>query len=223
MAHTLFYKNKPKKIQTMSINERIKEFCSVIGISEQTFFSETGISQDIASLTVQDVRNLTRRFPELNKNWLLGGKGEMINQQYKGKTRSALTSQERFKELVDLMSRRGIANNQRELAEKLGYNHSYFSHLVNNRIPTNEMCAKLQELIPDLNTEYLQSGYGTLLTKDEPPTPKAVAVPDSASSGIILTQINDLMSEIAKQGDEIKKQGDRIDNVLGILKIIVEK
>ena len=203
--------------------ERIKDFCHTIGISEATFFNETGINKNLQNPNVQDIRNITRRFPELNKNWLINGTGEMINKSYQGKIRTSSSSQERFKELVDELSRRGIVNNQKELAEKIGYNHSYFSHLVNKRIPTNEMCAKLQELIPDLNTEYLQSGYGSLLITSEPQTPKEIAVNDSTSSGIILTQINDLMFEISKQGDEIKKQGDRIDNVLGILKIIVEK
>lgn len=207
-----------------NILTRISQFCEYEKISEDYFFTESGIERS-GNLNKKSMLNLKQRFPELNRDWLLTNKGEMINPSYKGLKRVATTAADRFKEVLNLLQRRGIVTNQKDLAQKLGYNRSYFSQLVNTRILTAETCYKLTEFLPDLNVDYLMSGFGTLLVtaKEEEEinsAPKST-MPSSPVEGD--GEKERLMRQVESLTVEISKQGERIDNVLDIIKILTGK
>jgi len=211
-------------IKMDNILTRISQFCEYEKISEDYFFTESGIERS-GNLNKKSMLNLKQRFPELNRDWLLTNKGEMINPSYKGLKRVATTAADRFKEVLNLLQRRGIVTNQKDLAQKLGYNRSYFSQLVNTRILTAETCYKLTEFLPDLNVDYLMSGFGTLLVtakeEEEINSASKSTMPSSPVEGD--GEKERLMRQVESLTVEISKQGERIDNVLDIIKILTGK
>lgn len=57
-----------------------------------------------------------------------------------------------------------VALDKQDLAQKLGYNVSSFSQIINGRVPmSNKFIEKLIEFVPDLNEEWLKTGDGEML------------------------------------------------------------
>ena len=57
-----------------------------------------------------------------------------------------------------------VALDKQDLAQKLGYNVSSFSQIINGRVPmSNKFIEKLIEFVPDLNEEWLKTGEGEML------------------------------------------------------------
>ena len=214
-----------------TINERIRQYCDFRGYDVADFLSQ--VKMEDGRLDTRNVRVLALRYPDLNKEWLLSGKGNMINENYADKPLIAAQG-ERFKELLAVMEQRGIITNQKDLATKLDYNKSYFSHLVNNRVLTADVCNKLKSLVPDLNTEYLMSGFGTLLVAEQTdadahavaaPLPHPQPTDDGAYRTEIIRRIDKVTEELsrhgeelARQGEELARQGDRLTDVISLLK-----
>lgn len=70
----------------MGVNERIKEFIKHTGLSVSRFEKMCGLSNGyIANIKhgigAMKLEVIQSRFPELNKDWLLYGRGEMIRQK----------------------------------------------------------------------------------------------------------------------------------------------
>ena len=197
-----------------NLANRISEYCNATNIDENMFYKEIGMTHG-STPSVRNMRNIEKIYPDLNLDWLMSGIGDMRNSQFVGKVKSSLSRQERFKELVDELGKRGVITSQKNLAAKLGYNKSYFSHLVNQRDFPNEMCVKLKKIMPDLNIEYLLSGYGTLILKDKN------SVPEISCNNDIITFIDEALMEIRNHGEEIAKQGNRIDAMIELMKSII--
>ena len=206
-----------------NIKERIRQYCDFRGYDVSDFLAQ--VKMEDGRLDTRNVRVLSLRYPDLNKEWLLTGNGNMINENYADKPLIAAQG-ERFKELLAVMEHRGIIANQKDLAEKLDYNKSYFSHLVNNRVLTADVCKKLKGLVPDLNTEYLMSGFGTLLVSEQDEAAIGKAVPESPQpaqtdggyQSEILKRIDIVTAEISRHGEELAKNGDRLSEVISLLK-----
>lgn len=68
----------------MDVNSRILEFVSAKGLSIAEFERLCGLSNGYVrkvknSLGKRGLSDILRKFPELNSDWLLTGKGEMLN------------------------------------------------------------------------------------------------------------------------------------------------
>ena len=67
----------------MSVKERISEFCKYKGISIRQFEIQCNMSNGYVSsmrkgLGIEKLENVLSSFPELNRDWLLYGEGEML-------------------------------------------------------------------------------------------------------------------------------------------------
>lgn len=84
----------------------------------------------------------------------------------------------RNKTLVRHMVKSGIVKNQRDLGEKMGYkNESAFSQVINGRVvEPKEFTAKLKNLLPTLNEDWLVTGEGQMLTTAEPIQVKPIGI-----------------------------------------------
>lgn len=70
----------------MGIKDRILLFISHIGISKSTFERSCGLSNGYVnnlkgSIGANKLEGILTAFPELNRNWLLTGEGEMLNSE----------------------------------------------------------------------------------------------------------------------------------------------
>ena len=76
-----------------------------------------------------------------------------------------MNSVSRFKILIRYAISQGYAESQKDLGRKLGYSsESAFSQVVNNKVSTpKELPIKLKFIIPNLNTDWFETGEGEML------------------------------------------------------------
>jgi phage repressor protein C with HTH and peptisase S24 domain len=76
-----------------------------------------------------------------------------------------MNSISRFKILIRYAVSQGYAESQKDLGRKLGYSsESAFSQVVNNKVQTpKELSTKLKFVIPELNTDWFETGEGEML------------------------------------------------------------
>jgi len=72
---------------TSEIQDRIKLFCSVSGVSVRSFCLSIGVSAGYVnniskSIQPDKLQRISAKYPELNIGWLLTGNGEMLNNQH---------------------------------------------------------------------------------------------------------------------------------------------
>ncbi len=78
----------------MLIKDRLKEFVRYLQLTNQYFEAECGLSNGyIANIRkgigLMAMEKILEKHPELNKTWLLTGKGEMINESLKNEENSS--------------------------------------------------------------------------------------------------------------------------------------
>lgn len=74
----------------------------------------------------------------------------------------------RYKLLVEYAKEHGIAKNQKDFGEKLGYmNESSFSQILTCKVSEpRDFYIKLKSLLPLLNTEWLDTGNGDMFLEN---------------------------------------------------------
>lgn len=75
---------------------------------------------------------------------------------------------DRYKILIRHMKDIGLIENQKDLGVKLGYNNpSAFSQVINGKVSEpKQFMQNLKRIIPDLNTEWLETGVGSMCLSD---------------------------------------------------------
>lgn len=76
---------------------------------------------------------------------------------------------DRYKILIRHMKDKGLIESQKDLGVKLGYNNpSAFSQVINGKVKEpKQFIPNLKRLIPYLNTEWLETGAGSMSLSDE--------------------------------------------------------
>ena len=107
----------------------------------------------------------------------------------------------RLKKVINWLIFKEIAENERALAETLGYTKSSFSQIVTGKVPLSEKFMKrICSLDENINFVWLQSGEGEMfLSNNLNSEDGGVAVPKDA------WQIDELMEMLKEQIQENKK------------------
>lgn len=78
-----------------------------------------------------------------------------------------MNPQRRIKKVINWLIFQGVAENERELSEMLGYAKSSFSQLVNGKVPlSDKFVGKLCDLDPNLNSAWVSTGEGDMFLSD---------------------------------------------------------
>jgi len=104
---------------------------------------------------------------------------------------------DRFKILIRYIKDNGLANSQKELGKSLGYNNeSYFSQIVNGQVEEpKELGAKLKNLVPNLNINWLHSGDGEMIFGDNETREIKDDTSDLRTRIAVLEKENELLRE----------------------------
>lgn len=112
-----------------------------------------------------------------------------------------MTETQRVKKVINWLVFMEYAENERELAEKLGYTKSSFSQIVNGKVPLSErFVQKLASVDRNINEVWIMTGEGNMLNSVEAGT-SVVTIPANVW-GVIQTQAESLKSK-DKQIDEL--------------------
>jgi len=85
------------------MKKRLIEFLKYLGIGQDKFAKNVGLSRGYVNntkenITMKTVDKILKAYPELNKNWLLTGEGEMLNDHPPGNFQSQSFQSESCKE-----------------------------------------------------------------------------------------------------------------------------
>lgn len=112
-----------------------------------------------------------------------------------------MTETQRVKKVINWLVFMEYAENERELAEKLGYTKSSFSQIVNGKVPLSErFVQKLASVDRNINEVWIMTGEGNMLNSVEAGT-SVVTIPANVWE-VIQTQAESLESK-DKQIDEL--------------------
>ncbi len=120
----------------------------------------------------------------------------------------------RLKKAVNWLIYTGKAENERAIAELLGYTKSSFSQIMNGKVPLSDrFLDRLCSLDPNINKVWIKTGEGNL-TSDSNPNGSMVEIQQEAWSVIKQQaaslaehdkQMSELISMLREQMEETKK------------------
>ncbi|WP_320980003.1 helix-turn-helix transcriptional regulator [Bacteroides sp.] len=113
---------------------------------------------------------------------------------------------QRIKKVVNWLIFQEIAENERDLADKLGYTKSSFSQIVNGKVPLSEkFVKKLCSFDENINEVWLLNGTETMF-KNNLNGENGVVIPTS------------VWRVIQQQADSLSARDRQVDELIGMLK-----
>ena len=117
-----------------------------------------------------------------------------------------MTETQRVKKVINWLVFMEYAENERELAEKLGYTKSSFSQIVNGKVPLSErFVQKLASVDRNINEVWIMTGEGNMLNSVE------------AGTSVVTIPAN-VWEVIQTQAESLKSKDKQIDEVVALLK-----
>ena len=117
-----------------------------------------------------------------------------------------MTETQRVKEVINWLVFMEYAENERELAEKLGYTKSSFSQIVNGKVPLSErFVQKLASVDRNINEVWIMTGEGNMLNSVE------------AGTSVVTIPAN-VWEVIQTQAESLKSKDKQIDELVALLK-----
>ena len=117
-----------------------------------------------------------------------------------------MTETQRIKKVINWLVFMEYAENERELAEKLGYTKSSFSQIVNVKVPLSErFVQKLASVDRNINEVWIMTGEGNMLNSVE------------AGTSVVTIPAN-VWEVIQTQAESLKSKDKQIDELVALLK-----
>ena len=117
-----------------------------------------------------------------------------------------MTETQRVKKVINWLVFMEYAENERELAEKLGYTKSSFSQIVNGKVPLSErFVQKLASVDRNINEVWIMTGEGNMLNSVE------------AGTSVVTIPAN-VWEVIQTQAESLKSKDKKIDELVALLK-----
>ena len=117
-----------------------------------------------------------------------------------------MTETQRVKKVINWLVFMEYAENERELAEKLGYTKSSFSQIVNGKVPLSErFVQKLASVDRNINEVWIMTGEGNMLNSVE------------AGTSVVTIPAN-VWEVIQTQAESLKSKDTQIDELVALLK-----
>ncbi len=117
-----------------------------------------------------------------------------------------MTETQRIKKVINWLVFMEYAENERELAEKLGYTKSSFSQIVNGKVPLSErFVQKLASVDKNINEVWIMTGEGNMLNSVE------------AGTSVVTIPAN-VWEVIQTQAESLKSKDKQIDELVALLK-----
>jgi transcriptional regulator with XRE-family HTH domain len=156
--------NKEMKEES-SIKQRTLEFIKYKGIKMKTFEEQCNLSSGYVTsmrkgFGSDKLNNVLSAFPELNRNWLLYGEGEMINNI------EHINVLQRIKECINHLKDNGIIHTQQNIVDMMQRNKSSVSRALSGDplYLTNDFIDAFVKTFRIFNINWIRLGEGDMLT-----------------------------------------------------------
>lgn len=120
-----------------------------------------------------------------------------------------MTDLQRVRKTINWLIFIGFAENEREVAEKLGYKKASLSQILNGHTPLSEKFVKnLCSADENLNEVWILTGEGNMFLDAKPgmPAPEMISIP------------KDVWEVIKSQADSLKSRDKQVDELVSMLK-----
>ena len=129
------------------MKKRLIEFLRYLGIGQDKFAKNVGLSRGYVNnitdnVTMKTIDKILKAYPELNKNWLLTGKGEMLNEDQSKKLYSESHKEDR---------------NSQILSDQLAHNFNEIIAIGKSNIEINKMNAESFKKVADCHDILIKS------------------------------------------------------------------
>ena len=132
--------------------------------------------------------------------------------------------EKRVRKAINWLIYKGAAENERELAERLGYTKSSFSQIVNGKVPmSDKFVNKLCSLDENLNSVWILTGEGEMFTGNclngEMTVNDNLITTDNDNQGNGGTDsaLSKAIDEIGEQRKLVAKAQEQIDRLISLL------
>lgn len=117
---------------------------------------------------------------------------------------------QRIRKAINWLLFKGVAENDRELAEKLDYTKSSFSQIVNGRVPLSEkFVKKLCRLDKNINEVWILTGEGEMFKSEKE---------SNLNSENVVTIQKDVWNVLQQQAASLASKDKQIDELMSLLK-----
>lgn len=132
----------------------------------------------------------------------------------------------RIKAIVRRAVADGLAQNQRGVAEVLGYTESGLSQILNGKVPVSRsFIKKIYDLYPNINEEWLLNGVGEMFTTSVNGSGNVIQAGivegNNTQNADCAEQLKMALNEMAEQRKVncaiIQKKDEQIDRLLSII------
>jgi len=144
-----------------------------------------------------------------------------------------METEKRIKKVINWLIYREVAENERDLSERLGYTKSSFSQIVNGKVPLSEkFVGRLCSLDENLNSVWILTGEGEMFLggypfgeKTAPPTDEAHIVGDNNNWSNVNSDetLRRALEEIAEQRKLTAAAQANIDHLLSVISELTSK
>lgn len=117
---------------------------------------------------------------------------------------------QRIRKAINWLLFKGVAENDRELAEKLDYTKSSFSQIVNGRVPLSEkFVKKLCRLDKNINEVWILAGEGEMFKSEKE---------SNLNRENVVTIQKDVWNVLQQQAASLASKDKQIDELMSLLK-----
>lgn len=118
-----------------------------------------------------------------------------------------MTEVQRIRKAINWLLYKGVAENDRELSEIMGYTKSSFSQIVNGRVPLSDKFAKkLCRLDANINEVWILTGEGGMFKNEHETNLNSVTIQ------------KDVWAVIQQQAQSLASKDRQIDELMNLLK-----
>lgn len=128
-----------------------------------------------------------------------------------------MTANERVRKVVNWLIYQGIAANDRELSDLLGYTKTSFSQIVNGKTPlSDKFIIKLCRLDDNLNKVWIAKGEGSMFL-NEPNSVNSTEQPEQQAQETVTLPAS-AWRVIQQQADSLAARDRQIDALIDLYK-----
>lgn len=209
----------------MWIKDRLKLFIEKENISKSRFERSVGLSNGYISnikckIGVDKLERILKQYPQINRDWLFFGTGNMYNSTSQTETKnsllkadSALKIKDKNNDLKAFFREKGIT--QQEIAKRLNKSQAFIHALLNGKPFGKRTAIEWSEAF-GLSPMWLMTGEGDMILDGNHLNAKNVQI--SQQNTVVQTEPERLLTLLERKEEQIQQRDRQIDELIGLLK-----
>ena len=153
-----------KKQTDEGSKERLLCFLRQLRMGQNAFEKSVGITvghiSKVKKISFQMAEKISSKYPELNMEWLLAGKGQMLKSTAMDKT----SISQRFEEVIKFLKSKRLIYNESDFCQQTGIGRSFLSDMKSSgKAISKKTVTKITTTFPMIDSDWFLTGIGQML------------------------------------------------------------